>query len=203
MVSRAWCFGFGSGWGRQTYFTLAVRRSKRWYRSSTDRKYSLSVTRIRDYLGLESCYDHWRSRRFSHFQLQHSNIHSNIRLDFDLLRSVQFPYAKSSLCAPASHDTILANKRNSTPDHSLLRPRNKATWTLVDDPTFNSTCYKLTSPTSSRRSATSRHHLPDLCTVPRTHIRDCQQTKKSKNHKKNPGEVSFQWPGSMMPSICT
>src|SRR5277367_2965848 len=56
---------------------------------------------------------------------------------------------------------------------------------------INSTCYKLTSPTSSGRSATSRHHLPDLCTVPRTHIRDYQQTKKSKNLKKTQGRYHF------------
>ena len=186
MVSRAWCFGFGSGWGRQTCFSLAVWRSKRW---SGLQPIGNTPYRLRG-LGTIWVWDHAMTigvqGDFLIFQLQHSNIHSHIKLDFDLLRSVQFPCAKNSLCAPASHDTILANKRNSTPDHSLLRPRNKTTWTSVDDPTFNSTCYKLTPPTSSGRSATSRHHLPDLCTVPRTHIRDCQQTKKSEKSIKKP-----------------
>ena len=90
---------------------------------------------------------------------------------------------------------------NSSPDHTLLRPRNKTTWTSVDDPTFSSTCYKVTSLTSSGRSPTSRHHLPDLCAVPRTHQR-LPADQKIQKHKKNPGEASFQWQGSMMPSIC-
>ena len=191
MVSRAWCFGFGSGWGRQTSFSLAVRRSKRWYPSSP---IGNTPYRLRG-PGTIWVWDHAMTigvqGDFSFFSFN-INIHSTIRLGFDLLRSVQFPYAqKNSLCAPARNDTILANKRNSTPDHSLLRQRNKTTWTSVDDPAFNSTCYNLTSPTSSGRSATSRHHLPDLCTVPRTLIGDCQQTKKSKNLKKTQGRYHF------------
>lgn len=134
MVSRAWCFGFGSGWGRQTRFSFAVRRSKRWYRSSP---IGNTPYRLRG-LGAIWVWDHAMiigvQGDFLIFNFNfNTNVHSNVSLDFDLLRSVQFPYAqKNLLCAPARHDTILANKRNSTthcfdnetklPGHRLMIP---------------------------------------------------------------------------------
>jgi hypothetical protein len=134
MVSRAWCFGFGSGWGRQTRFSFAVRRSKRWYRSSP---IGNTPYRLRG-LGTIWVWDHAMiigvQGDFLIFNFNfNTNVHSNVSLDFDLLRSVQFPYAqKNLLCAPARHDTILANKRNSTthcfdnetklPGHRLMIP---------------------------------------------------------------------------------
>jgi hypothetical protein len=83
MVSRAWCFGFGSGWGRQTCFSFALRRSKRWLPVFTNRKYSSSVRRTRGYLGLRLCYYHWRSRRFSQFSTSTPTSTPAIRTDLE------------------------------------------------------------------------------------------------------------------------
>jgi hypothetical protein len=116
---RIWFLGPGASdlvqvGGRQTCFSLAVRRSKRWYRSSPIG----NPYRLRG-LGTIWVWDHAMiigvQGDFLIFNFN-TNIHSNVRLDLDLLRLVQFPYArKNLLCAPARHDTILANKRNSTP----------------------------------------------------------------------------------------
>jgi len=169
----------------------------------TDRKYALSVTRTRDYLGLGSCYDHWRSRRFSHFSTStptytptsdwtlifydRSNFHTHRRTYYAHLRG-----------------TTQFSRINETPppDHSLLRQRNKPTWTSVDDPTFNSTCYKVTSPTSSG-GALQVVIICQISVLFQELISETASRPKNLKTQKNPGEVSLQWQGSMMPSICT
>ena len=154
MVSRAWCFGFGSGWGRQTCFSFALRRSKRWLPVFTNRKYSSSVRRTRGYLGSGIVLLSLAFKAiFSIFNLN-TYIHSGNPNGLGIfLRSVQLPYAhKNILWTLARHDTILATKRNSTLNHcfdnNTKLPRHWA-----DDLTIDSTCYQLTSPATSKQSA--------------------------------------------------
>jgi hypothetical protein len=154
MVSRAWCFGFGSGWGRQTCFSFALRRSKRWLPVFTNRKYSSSVRRTRGYLGLGLCYYHWRSRRFSQFStstptstsairtdlesfFDRSNFHTHTRTYYGHLRGT----TQSSRLNEIQPSIIAFNNDTKLPRH----------W--VDDLIIDSICYQLTSPATPKQSA--------------------------------------------------
>src|ERR1700730_6717747 len=96
MVSRAWCFGFGSGWGWQTCFSFALRRSKRWYWSSPTgntphRLGGLGTIWVWDHaitIGVQG--------DFLVFNLN-IHIHSGNTTDFNLLQSFQLPYAHKNL----------------------------------------------------------------------------------------------------------
>jgi hypothetical protein len=200
MVSRAWCFGFGSGWGRQTCFSLAVRRSKRWYRSSP---IGNPPYRLRG-LGTIWVWDHAMiigvQGDFLIFNFN-TNIHSNVRLDFDLLRLVQFPYArKNLLCAPARHDTILANKRNSIThcfDNETELPGHRSM--IPPSIQLATSSHLLRAPSEALQVAI----ICQISVLFQELISETASRPKNLKTQKNPGEVSLQWQGSMMPSICT
>ena len=121
----------------------------------TDRKYPSSVRRTRGYLGLGLCYYHWRSRQFSQFSTSPTNIHSGnqngLESFFDQSNfhtHTRTYYGHLRGTTQSSRLNEIQPSLNHCFDNDTKLPRHR-----VDDPTIDSTCYKLTSPTTSRRSA--------------------------------------------------
>jgi len=129
-VLRIW-FRLGSA----TCFSFSSPAFQEMVPVFTDRKYSLSVTRTRDYLGLGSCYDHWRSRRFSHFSTStstytpppdwtlifygRSNFHTHRRTHYVHLRETTQFSRINETPPPITH---CFDNETKLPGHRLMIP---------------------------------------------------------------------------------